>query len=279
MTFEKNIPNRRTLVQRLEALTGFTASYTQLPRCAYLIGPYTVEKDGRLNADVNESTLPILRQLLNENMIKGNLLPVSDPHMPDSNCDIHPPAVTVESEALSNSFTAMPSMTEWFFDPRCDYERRPSSPKTRQTHKINFQKQVTPFIGNKPIDQVTGEDLLEIYASMEAQGYSPNTIYGVCSMLSMIFSAAIRTGLLEKSPCPGHIYSHPKRNKIRRKKVIGRLCPFCGRRYTLPPALSRTDNRTEICPACGVREALRSVSMSEEQVEALISSMEGINNV
>ena len=276
MTFEKNVPNRRTLVQRLEALSGFTASYTQLPRCAYLIGPYTVEKDGRLNADVNVSTISILRQLLDENMIKGELLPASDHRTPEPTPDIDSSPGTAGADAFSNSFTTMPSMAEWFFDPRCDYERRPSSPETRRTHKNWFQKQVAPFIGDKPIDQVTGEEFLEIYANMEAHGYAPNTIYGVCSMLSMMFSAAIRAGLLEKSPCPGHQYARPK--KKRRKKGTGRLCPFCGKHYTLPPAVSRTDNRTEICPACGVREALRSVSMPEDQVEALISSMEELGN-
>lgn len=35
-----------------------------------------------------------------------------------------------------------------------------------------------------------------------------------------------------------------------------RVCPRCCRPYTAPPALSRRDNRTEICPACGLREAL-----------------------
>ena len=35
-----------------------------------------------------------------------------------------------------------------------------------------------------------------------------------------------------------------------------RICPICGREYTDYPALSRRDNATEICPACGVDEAL-----------------------
>lgn len=35
-----------------------------------------------------------------------------------------------------------------------------------------------------------------------------------------------------------------------------RICPICGRKYTDYPALSRRDNTTEICPDCGVDEAL-----------------------
>ena len=35
-----------------------------------------------------------------------------------------------------------------------------------------------------------------------------------------------------------------------------RICPICGREYTDYPALSRRDNITEICSACGVDEAL-----------------------
>ena len=35
-----------------------------------------------------------------------------------------------------------------------------------------------------------------------------------------------------------------------------RICPICGREYTDYPALSRRDNTTEICSACGVDEAL-----------------------
>lgn len=34
-----------------------------------------------------------------------------------------------------------------------------------------------------------------------------------------------------------------------------RICPRCGKKYTGYPALSRRDNKTEICPDCGVAEA------------------------
>lgn len=35
-----------------------------------------------------------------------------------------------------------------------------------------------------------------------------------------------------------------------------RKCPKCGKKYRDYPALSREDNKTEICPECGVAEAL-----------------------
>ena len=34
------------------------------------------------------------------------------------------------------------------------------------------------------------------------------------------------------------------------------ICPKCNKPYTEPPALSRRDNNTYICPACGTEEAL-----------------------
>ena len=35
-----------------------------------------------------------------------------------------------------------------------------------------------------------------------------------------------------------------------------RTCPVCGKEYTGYPALSRKDNKTLICPDCGLQEAL-----------------------
>ena len=35
-----------------------------------------------------------------------------------------------------------------------------------------------------------------------------------------------------------------------------RICPKCGKEYNDYPAISRHDNETEICPLCGMSEAL-----------------------
>ena len=68
-TYEKNIENRKELVSRLEELTGLKAHYTFVPRCAYEIGAFTVEKDGSLTVqdDADEN---ILETLMADGMIK-----------------------------------------------------------------------------------------------------------------------------------------------------------------------------------------------------------------
>ena len=50
-----------------------------------------------------------------------------------------------------------------------------------------------------------------------------------------------------------------------------RICPLCGQTYTDPPALSRTDNETLICPDCGTRQALESIGVSAEEQEKILS--------
>lgn len=34
------------------------------------------------------------------------------------------------------------------------------------------------------------------------------------------------------------------------------ICPVCGKSYTRPPCISRADNKTHICEACGTDEAM-----------------------
>lgn len=33
-------------------------------------------------------------------------------------------------------------------------------------------------------------------------------------------------------------------------------CPKCKKHYNEPPAISRVDNKTKICPMCGIAEAM-----------------------
>lgn len=46
-----------------------------------------------------------------------------------------------------------------------------------------------------------------------------------------------------------------------------RVCPKCGKRYTKCPALSRRDNKTEICPECGSQEAMEDFIESQKKFD------------
>ena len=43
-----------------------------------------------------------------------------------------------------------------------------------------------------------------------------------------------------------------------------RTCPICGEEYAEPPAISRIDNKTEICSSCGIREAVSGLLLDSE---------------
>ena len=44
-----------------------------------------------------------------------------------------------------------------------------------------------------------------------------------------------------------------------------KVCPKCGREYSCPPAISREDKVTEICPVCGVAEAVEAAPISDKK--------------
>lgn len=52
-----------------------------------------------------------------------------------------------------------------------------------------------------------------------------------------------------------------------------RTCPICGKTYHEYPSLSRTDDKTEICPDCGTRQALEAVGISAEKQEEILENI------
>lgn len=52
-----------------------------------------------------------------------------------------------------------------------------------------------------------------------------------------------------------------------------RVCPRCGQSYSAPPALSRKDNETLICPDCGTREALESIGVGIAEQDEIIKTI------
>ena len=62
---------------------------------------------------------------------------------------------------------------------------------------------------------------------------------------------------------------------MKTEERITRTCPICGKEYSEHPALSRTDGKTLICPDCGVREALGSIDVSNDEQERILEIIHG----
>lgn len=66
----KILGERKAAAARLAELTGERAVYTKMPRCAYEVGPFAIERDGSVT--VLESTdLAPLRTLVQEGLLEG----------------------------------------------------------------------------------------------------------------------------------------------------------------------------------------------------------------
>ena len=58
-------------------------------------------------------------------------------------------------------------------------------------------------------------------------------------------------------------------------QMITGICPKCEQSYKGIPALSREDNKTLICPECGVREALESIGVGAAEQEEILAIIHG----
>lgn len=93
-----NVDDRKELVGRLMELTGLSSQYTYMPRCAYLVGSYTVEKEGTLVTD--ETADPqVIEALLNEGIIVDPDMPVQQPSVAEASQDEMPSETAVQTDA------------------------------------------------------------------------------------------------------------------------------------------------------------------------------------
>ena len=73
----KIIGERKTAAARLAELTGERAVYTKMPRCAYEVGPFAIERDGTVTASESADLAP-LRTLAQEGLLEGWEEPVEE---------------------------------------------------------------------------------------------------------------------------------------------------------------------------------------------------------
>lgn len=52
------------------------------------------------------------------------------------------------------------------------------------------------------------------------------------------------------------------------------ICPKCCKAYGNRPAISRVDNETLICPDCGIRESLESISVQADEQDKILETID-----
>ena len=73
----KILGERKAAAARLAELIGERAVYTKMPRCAYEVGPFVIERDGSITASESTDLAP-LRALAQEGLLEGWEEPVKE---------------------------------------------------------------------------------------------------------------------------------------------------------------------------------------------------------
>jgi len=119
LEFRKKVDDRKAVKKRLEELTGTKAVYTYVPRCAYLVGDYAIEMDGRLTAEEDKADWQILQTLIDEGLIEAGETPATEAHAAESKKQTTEDQTTeaeeqttVEEEAVPEGEPAVEAETE-----------------------------------------------------------------------------------------------------------------------------------------------------------------------
>ena len=68
-TYQSNGRDRKEMAARLAEITGLEKKYSGVPKCTYLIGPYTIEKNGSLNVKEKDEDAEVISTLAAEGWI------------------------------------------------------------------------------------------------------------------------------------------------------------------------------------------------------------------
>ncbi len=65
-----------------------------------------------------------------------------------------------------------------------------------------------------------------------------------------------------------------EKRKSDNREEYNMKCPKCGKDYEETPAISRVDNKTNICSRCGFIEALEAAGYSEEEMQGQLKAFD-----
>ncbi len=106
----KIIGERKAAAARLAELTGERAVYTKMPRCAYEVGPFAIERDGTVTASESTDLAP-LRTLAQEGLLEGWEEPAAESPADAAEAAAEAQDADVEAEDTDSTDAENPALT------------------------------------------------------------------------------------------------------------------------------------------------------------------------
>lgn len=179
-----NIDDRKVLVSRLMELTGLHSRYTFMPRCAYIVGKFTVEKEGTLVIEENAEQ-EIIQTLLDEGIIRDEDAPQTE-------------ATNVDQPEQDVVTTVLTGETEVEDQP--DEEPESTAEESAEVQEPVIEDEPMDTVNDTnadeapvPTEQPTLQDVDELTISLPMAGHTAQSIR---NFLNLMYS---RSPLLNKA--------------------------------------------------------------------------------
>lgn len=203
-----NVEDRKVLVSRLMALTGLHSQYTFMPRCAYIVGRYTVEKEGTLVIEENAEP-EIIRTLLDEGIIRDEDAPQTETvceEVPEQGEETTDPAEE-QPEAVDQPDEETEATAEECSvaeEPSEDAELSEETAEEDSADADDSTEEEDPIPEEQPSNekQPTAEDVDELTISLPMAGHTAQSIR---NFLNLMYS---RGPLLNKAMGTDFSVSH-----------------------------------------------------------------------
>lgn len=85
---------------------------------------------------------------------------------------------------------------EWFYGEHAQVVKH----QTFKVRQALLNKHIVPYFGDKYLHEITEQEIAELFAQKDHEGYSKSTIGSVHNFLSTLFRSAVKKGYLEKNP-------------------------------------------------------------------------------
>lgn len=183
-----NIENRKVLVSRLMALTGLHSQYTFMPRCAYIVGKYTVEKEGTLVIEENADP-EVIQTLLDESLIRDENAPQTETaceEVPEQTEEITDPVEEMEVEDQPDDEPeATAEESSVAEDPGEDAEPTEEAAEDDPADEDDSTEEEEPITEEQPSteEQSAAEDVDELTISLPMAGHTAQSIRNFLNLM------------------------------------------------------------------------------------------------